>query len=174
MSRAGAPGDVAMVCWQLLSPEEYQRFLDLSVSIAENRSAFSYHCKTPDCKGWCFFEDDVNEFTCPVCFHVNCLLCKVGVGCTLLVPELVALSACCPGREPILPEATASHCTSEESGLILSQALRPWTKSQSGPGVLVSSWAPSRPSPKSDPALSSHSIPNSHLACSPTPAQACC
>nr|XP_051701115.1 ranBP-type and C3HC4-type zinc finger-containing protein 1 isoform X2 [Oryctolagus cuniculus] len=61
---------------QLLSPEDYQRFLDLSVSIAENRSAFSYHCKTPDCKGWCFFEDDVNEFTCPVCFHVNCLLCK--------------------------------------------------------------------------------------------------
>ncbi|KAM5245708.1 ranBP-type and C3HC4-type zinc finger-containing protein 1 isoform 6-T6 [Ctenodactylus gundi] len=60
----------------LLSPEDYQRFLDLSVSIAENRSALSYHCKTPDCKGWCFFEDDVNEFTCPVCFRVNCLLCK--------------------------------------------------------------------------------------------------
>lgn len=65
---------------QLLPPEDYQRFLDLGVSIAENRSAFSYHCKTPDCKGWCFFEDDVNEFTCPVCFHVNCLLCKVGTG----------------------------------------------------------------------------------------------
>ncbi|OWK03536.1 RBCK1 [Cervus elaphus hippelaphus] len=60
----------------LLSPEDYQRFLDLGISIAENRSAFSYHCKTPDCKGWCFFEDDVNEFPCPVCFHVNCLLCK--------------------------------------------------------------------------------------------------
>ncbi|XP_073930599.1 ranBP-type and C3HC4-type zinc finger-containing protein 1 isoform X2 [Castor canadensis] len=60
----------------LLPPEDYQRFLDLSVSLAETRSAFSYHCKTPDCKGWCFFEDDVNEFTCPVCFHVNCLLCK--------------------------------------------------------------------------------------------------
>ncbi|XP_026934464.1 ranBP-type and C3HC4-type zinc finger-containing protein 1 isoform X1 [Sagmatias obliquidens] len=60
----------------LLSPEDYQRFLDLGISIAENRSAFSYHCKTPDCKGWCFFEDDVNEFTCPVCFHINCLLCK--------------------------------------------------------------------------------------------------
>nr|XP_054397707.1 ranBP-type and C3HC4-type zinc finger-containing protein 1 isoform X3 [Pongo abelii] len=60
----------------LLTPEDYQRFLDLGISIAENRSAFSYHCKTPDCKGWCFFEDDVNEFTCPVCFHVNCLLCK--------------------------------------------------------------------------------------------------
>ncbi|XP_054553229.1 ranBP-type and C3HC4-type zinc finger-containing protein 1 isoform X2 [Talpa occidentalis] len=60
----------------LLPPEDYQRFLDLGISIAENRSAFSYHCKTPDCKGWCFFEDDVNEFTCPVCSHINCLLCK--------------------------------------------------------------------------------------------------
>ncbi|NP_001408183.1 ranBP-type and C3HC4-type zinc finger-containing protein 1 isoform j [Mus musculus] len=61
---------------QLLSPEDYQRFLDLGVSIAENRSTLSYHCKTPDCRGWCFFEDDVNEFTCPVCTRVNCLLCK--------------------------------------------------------------------------------------------------
>ncbi|MEJ1288855.1 RanBP-type and C3HC4-type zinc finger containing 1 [Cricetulus griseus] len=61
---------------QLLSPEDYQRFLDLGVSIAENRSTLSYHCKTPDCRGWCFFEDDVNEFTCPVCSRVNCLLCK--------------------------------------------------------------------------------------------------
>ncbi|XP_060043885.1 ranBP-type and C3HC4-type zinc finger-containing protein 1 isoform X3 [Erinaceus europaeus] len=60
----------------LLTPEDYQRFLDLGITIAENRSALSYHCKTPDCKGWCFFEDDVNEFTCPVCSHVNCLLCK--------------------------------------------------------------------------------------------------
>lgn len=60
----------------LLSPEDYQRFLDLGISIAENRSAFSYHCKTLDCKGWCFFEDDVNEFTCPVCLRINCLVCK--------------------------------------------------------------------------------------------------
>lgn len=68
------------VCMQLLSPEDYQRFLDLGVSIAENRSTLSYHCKTPDCRGWCFFEDDVNEFTCPVCTRVNCLLCKVRQG----------------------------------------------------------------------------------------------
>lgn len=84
--------------WQLLTPEDYQRFLDLGVSIAENRSAFSYHCKTPDCKGWCFFEDDVNEFTCPVCFRVNCLLCKVGWGPTLrshlVLLGAVPLSAC--------------------------------------------------------------------------------
>ncbi|XP_065422356.1 ranBP-type and C3HC4-type zinc finger-containing protein 1 isoform X2 [Chrysemys picta bellii] len=60
----------------LLSAAEYQHFLDLGVSIAENRSRSSYHCKTPDCRGWCIFEDDVNEFACPVCQKVNCLLCK--------------------------------------------------------------------------------------------------
>ncbi|XP_077192131.1 ranBP-type and C3HC4-type zinc finger-containing protein 1 isoform X4 [Paroedura picta] len=60
----------------LLSPAEYQRFLDLGISVAENRSRSSYHCKTTDCRGWCFFEDDVNEFLCPVCLRKNCLLCK--------------------------------------------------------------------------------------------------
>nr|XP_056700876.1 ranBP-type and C3HC4-type zinc finger-containing protein 1 [Euleptes europaea] len=60
----------------LLSPAEYQRFLDLGISVAENRSRCSYHCKTTDCRGWCFFEDDVNEFPCPVCLKKNCLLCK--------------------------------------------------------------------------------------------------
>ncbi|XP_053250602.1 ranBP-type and C3HC4-type zinc finger-containing protein 1 isoform X2 [Podarcis raffonei] len=60
----------------LLSTDEYQRFLDLGVSVAENRSRSSYHCKTTDCRGWCFYEDDVNEFPCPVCEKVNCLLCQ--------------------------------------------------------------------------------------------------
>uniref|UniRef100_A0A8C8R5S0 RanBP-type and C3HC4-type zinc finger-containing protein 1 n=1 Tax=Pelusios castaneus TaxID=367368 RepID=A0A8C8R5S0_9SAUR len=60
----------------LLSSAEYQHFLDRGVSIAENRSQSSYHCKTTDCRGWCIFEDDVNEFACPVCLKVNCLVCK--------------------------------------------------------------------------------------------------
>ncbi|KAI4879778.1 hypothetical protein NFI96_023230 [Prochilodus magdalenae] len=60
----------------LLSPEEYQKFLELRLSIAESRSENSYHCKTPDCAGWCIFEDDVNEFTCDICNEKNCLLCK--------------------------------------------------------------------------------------------------
>ncbi|MBN3306254.1 ranBP-type and C3HC4-type zinc finger-containing protein 1 [Amia ocellicauda] len=68
----------------LLSEDEYQRFLELRLSIAENRSANSYHCKTPDCAGWCIFEDEVNEFLCPLCQKTNCLLCKAiheGMNC---------------------------------------------------------------------------------------------
>ncbi|XP_070600504.1 ranBP-type and C3HC4-type zinc finger-containing protein 1 [Erythrolamprus reginae] len=60
----------------LLTVEEYHHFLDLGMSIAENRSRSSFHCKTTDCRGWCFYEDDVNEFYCPVCRKPNCLLCQ--------------------------------------------------------------------------------------------------
>ena len=44
--------------------------------LAENQAQNSFHCKTPDCPGWCFFEDDVNIFVCPVCRHANCLTCS--------------------------------------------------------------------------------------------------
>ncbi|XP_029469129.1 ranBP-type and C3HC4-type zinc finger-containing protein 1-like isoform X1 [Rhinatrema bivittatum] len=60
----------------LLSPLEYQNFLDHGVSVAENRSENSYHCRTTDCRSWCLYEDDVNEFLCPLCKKNNCLLCK--------------------------------------------------------------------------------------------------
>ncbi|MCJ8744494.1 hypothetical protein PDJAM_G00119410 [Pangasius djambal] len=68
----------------LLSPEEYQKFLELRLKIAESRSENSYHCKTVDCPGWCIFEDDVNEFACDICNETNCLLCKAihkGMNC---------------------------------------------------------------------------------------------
>ncbi|TSM44114.1 RanBP-type and C3HC4-type zinc finger-containing protein 1 [Bagarius yarrelli] len=60
----------------LLSLNEYQKFLELRLKIAESRSENSYHCKTLDCPGWCIFEDDVNEFACDICNATNCLLCK--------------------------------------------------------------------------------------------------
>lgn len=60
----------------LLTQDEYQKFLELRLNIAESRSENSYHCKTPDCAGWCIFEDDVNEFKCDICNETNCLLCK--------------------------------------------------------------------------------------------------
>ncbi|KAK9967305.1 hypothetical protein ABG768_001711 [Culter alburnus] len=68
----------------LLSQDEYQKFLELRLNIAESRSENSYHCKTPDCAGWCIFEDDVNLFTCDICSETNCILCKAihkGMNC---------------------------------------------------------------------------------------------
>ncbi|XP_074023810.1 ranBP-type and C3HC4-type zinc finger-containing protein 1-like [Numenius arquata] len=60
----------------LVSPEEYRRFLERGLVVAERRSPNSFHCKTPDCRGWCIYEDSLNEFRCPICQALNCLLCK--------------------------------------------------------------------------------------------------
>ncbi|XP_038652407.1 ranBP-type and C3HC4-type zinc finger-containing protein 1 [Scyliorhinus canicula] len=60
----------------LVSLEDYDKFLDRGMSVAESSSANSYHCRTADCRGWCIYEDTVNEFRCPICSKLNCLLCK--------------------------------------------------------------------------------------------------
>ncbi|VEN56802.1 unnamed protein product [Callosobruchus maculatus] len=60
----------------LVTHEIYEQHLAKSVAQAENKIEGSFHCKTPDCKGWCIFEDNVNEFKCPVCRKTNCLTCQ--------------------------------------------------------------------------------------------------
>lgn len=62
---------------QLVSVEDYERWLQRGLSVAESRCEGSYHCATADCPGWCVYEDTVNTFHCPVCKKHNCLLCKV-------------------------------------------------------------------------------------------------
>ncbi|XP_025829856.1 uncharacterized protein LOC108736336 [Agrilus planipennis] len=68
----------------LVSKEIYDQYLGKSVAQAENKIDKSFHCKTPDCRGWCIYEDNVNEFKCPVCRRVNCLTCQAihtGLNC---------------------------------------------------------------------------------------------
>ncbi|XP_040889742.1 ranBP-type and C3HC4-type zinc finger-containing protein 1 [Toxotes jaculatrix] len=60
----------------LLTEEEHQRFLELRLSIAESRAEHSFHCQTPNCRGWCVYEDEVNEFHCELCSETNCILCR--------------------------------------------------------------------------------------------------
>ncbi|KAM7006532.1 ranBP-type and C3HC4-type zinc finger-containing protein 1 [Tautogolabrus adspersus] len=60
----------------LLTDEEHQRFLELRLSIAESRSEHSFHCQTPNCRGWCIYEDEVDEFLCELCSETNCILCR--------------------------------------------------------------------------------------------------
>ncbi|KAM9410777.1 LOW QUALITY PROTEIN: ranBP-type and C3HC4-type zinc finger-containing protein 1 [Pholidichthys leucotaenia] len=61
---------------ELLTEEEHQRFLELRLNIAESRSEHSFHCQTPNCRGWCIYEDEVNEFHCDLCGETNCILCR--------------------------------------------------------------------------------------------------
>lgn len=63
----------------LVSKEEYDKHLARSIRQAENKIENTYHCKTPNCRGWCIFEDTSNIFRCPVCTIVNCLTCRVSL-----------------------------------------------------------------------------------------------
>ncbi|XP_047116877.1 uncharacterized protein LOC124797853 isoform X1 [Schistocerca piceifrons] len=68
----------------LVPADMYEQHLAKSVAQAENKIGNAFHCKTPDCKGWCIFEDNVNEFRCPVCSVTNCLTCQAihdGINC---------------------------------------------------------------------------------------------
>lgn len=60
----------------LVTKDLYQKHLNLSLVEAESRISNSFHCRTPNCVGWCIYDDDSNEFTCPLCFKENCLTCK--------------------------------------------------------------------------------------------------
>ncbi|KAG8178906.1 hypothetical protein JTE90_017603 [Oedothorax gibbosus] len=59
----------------LVTPEVYERHLARSMALAESQAQDSFHCKTPDCPGWCLYEDNANTFHCPVCKRTNCLTC---------------------------------------------------------------------------------------------------
>ncbi|XP_011630739.1 uncharacterized protein LOC105422878 [Pogonomyrmex barbatus] len=77
----------------LVEPEVYQQHLAKSIAQAENNAGNkAFHCKTPDCPGWCIYDDDVNNFLCPVCGANNCLNCQVvhtGKNCKQYQQELL-------------------------------------------------------------------------------------
>ena len=59
-----------------MTDEVYEKHLQRSAREAESRDTHSYHCATPDCTGWCTYDDDVNTFFCYVCRRFNCLTCR--------------------------------------------------------------------------------------------------
>lgn len=63
----------------LVTKEEYDKHLTRSIRLAEHKIENTYHCKTPNCRGWCIFEDILNIFKCPVCTIINCLTCGVSL-----------------------------------------------------------------------------------------------
>lgn len=72
---------------ELLPADKLQQYHQLSVAGAEAAAgARAFHCKKPDCRGWCVLADednplnalagDVNEFNCPICKTINCIPCR--------------------------------------------------------------------------------------------------
>lgn len=60
-----------------VSRDVYEKHLAKSVQQAEHGIENTFHCKTHNCRGWCIYEDNVNQFKCPVCQIINCLTCQV-------------------------------------------------------------------------------------------------
>ncbi|EAT33120.1 AAEL014621-PA [Aedes aegypti] len=63
----------------LLSKHDYSVYLKRSLEQAEISITGAFHCKTPNCLGWCILEiqDSVTVFQCPICSAQNCLLCEL-------------------------------------------------------------------------------------------------
>lgn len=75
----------------LVAPKVYQQHLSKSIAEAENNAGNAFHCKTPNCPGWCIYDDNVNNFFCPVCHNNNCLTCQaihMGKNCRQYQDEL--------------------------------------------------------------------------------------
>lgn len=60
-----------------ITPENYEKYLKMSLNMAEKGIKESYHCLTVDCHGWWINEDEANDVRCPVCEIRNCLNCNV-------------------------------------------------------------------------------------------------
>lgn len=65
---------------QLVSPAVYEKHQQKSLKEAQVNSKNSFHCKTPDCQGFCFVTDNINSFKCPICKRLNCITCQVSRG----------------------------------------------------------------------------------------------
>lgn len=63
----------------IVTKDIYEIHLAKSVRFAEHQIENTFHCKTPNCRGWCIYEDNVNQFKCPVCKITNCLTCRVSI-----------------------------------------------------------------------------------------------
>ena len=63
--------------FQLVSPAVFEKHQQKSLKEVQATSKNSFHCKSPDCQGWCFISDNINSFKCPVCKRLNCITCQV-------------------------------------------------------------------------------------------------
>lgn len=61
----------------LVPRELFDKYLDKSLNKFQATNINTYHCKTPDCKGFIEFDRKVLGFKCFVCEKVNCITCKV-------------------------------------------------------------------------------------------------
>uniref|UniRef100_A0A8D8DMF6 RanBP-type and C3HC4-type zinc finger-containing protein 1 n=2 Tax=Culex pipiens TaxID=7175 RepID=A0A8D8DMF6_CULPI len=77
----------------VLKPEDYAKYEQRCLEVAEGSFTTSVHCVTPNCKGWVILDPNrnVTSFTCEVCSTENCVSCKAihqGKSCAEHLAEL--------------------------------------------------------------------------------------
>ncbi|CAH0404941.1 unnamed protein product [Chilo suppressalis] len=60
----------------LVSPEDYEKWLNRGLAAAESGTRNAFHCRTRDCTGWALCDTGARRFPCPVCKHINCVPCQ--------------------------------------------------------------------------------------------------
>lgn len=60
----------------LVPANVYGAMLKISLAQAEARCQNAFHCKTPDCPYWLELDGEWQEFECPKCGRVNCVMCE--------------------------------------------------------------------------------------------------
>ncbi|CAL8076663.1 unnamed protein product [Orchesella dallaii] len=76
----------------IVSPSAYDKYLERSMKLGESSMDSTFHCKTPDCRGWCVYDDGVRDFQCEICTKVNCIPCNAihhGLSCNDFKNRLV-------------------------------------------------------------------------------------
>ena len=98
-----AVADLWFILTQLVTLEQLQQLYKRALREAESAAGNSYHCKSTNCEGFCFYEDEVNEFHCPICTKVSigvscdsvhCVAVCVVCACVLCVRVRVCACAC--------------------------------------------------------------------------------
>ncbi|XP_058452691.1 ranBP-type and C3HC4-type zinc finger-containing protein 1-like [Malaya genurostris] len=60
----------------LLNDDDYSTYVGRSLAKVETMAEDAFHCRTPNCNGWCLVEATVETFQCPVCYADNCVRCE--------------------------------------------------------------------------------------------------
>ncbi|KAL1398276.1 hypothetical protein pipiens_000219, partial [Culex pipiens pipiens] len=60
----------------LLTEEDFGRFQDRCLQTAEAVIPNTFHCLTPNCRGWVELIGEVEFFDCSICLVQNCVSCK--------------------------------------------------------------------------------------------------
>lgn len=69
---------------QLVPQDVFEKHLARGLAQVEHQASNTFHCKTPDCKGWAIIDENIATFSCPVCSHNNCVKCSAiheGITC---------------------------------------------------------------------------------------------